>query len=103
MAEKEGCQQCLWLLGSDDEITEVGAMNVFAFMKKPGSEGVELVTPPLTSGCILPGITRRSILELTKEWDQFEVNERKITMPEVSFIDRFSLLDHDETQVIFVY
>jgi len=83
MAESKGCQQCLWLLGEDDEITEVGAMNIFVALKKENSGDIELVTPPLDTGCILPGITRRSVIELTKEWDEFEVNERKITMGEL--------------------
>jgi len=83
MAESEGCHQCLWLVGEDHEITEVGAMNIFVLMQKPNSSDLELVTPPLSSGTILPGVTRRSILELTREWAEFEVNERKITMGEV--------------------
>jgi len=32
---------------------------------------------------ILPGITRRSVLDLTKEWDEFRVEERKFTMNEL--------------------
>lgn len=83
MAESKGCHQCLWLLGHDDEITEVGAMNIFVLLKKENSTELELVTPPLDSGVILPGVTRRSVIELTKEWDEFEVNERKLTMGEV--------------------
>jgi len=82
MAEAEGCQQCLWLIGDDHEITEVGAMNIFILMKND-SGGMELVTPPLESGCILPGVTRRSIIEMAKEWNEFTVSERKITMGEV--------------------
>lgn len=42
----------------------------------------ELVTPPL-NGLILPGITRNSILALSREWNQFRVSERTITMGEV--------------------
>lgn len=42
----------------------------------------ELVTPNL-DGLILPGITRMSILELTRGWNEFKVTERKITMAEV--------------------
>ena len=42
----------------------------------------ELITPPL-DGTILPGITRASILELTREWDEFKVLERPVTMQEV--------------------
>jgi len=83
MAEGEGCHQCLWLVGDDHEITEVGAMNIFVLMQKPDSTDLELVTPPLDSGVILPGVTRRSILELTREWNEFQVTERKITMGEV--------------------
>ena len=83
MAEQEGCQQCLWLVGEDHEITEVGAMNIFILMKNASGTGTELVTPPLDSGCILPGVTRRSILEMAREWGEFEVSERKITMGEV--------------------
>jgi len=83
MAEQEGCQQCLWLVGDDHEITEVGAMNIFILMKNASGTGTELVTPPLDSGCILPGVTRRSILEMAREWGEFEVSERKITMGEV--------------------
>ena len=32
-----------------------------------------MVTPPLDSGVILPGVTRQSVLELTREMKQFEV------------------------------
>jgi len=42
----------------------------------------ELVTPPL-SGLILPGITRDSILHMTRQWGKFKVSEAKITMPMV--------------------
>merc|ERR1719369_2250067 len=30
-----------------------------------------------------PGVTRRSVLELAREWNEFEVNERKLTIKEV--------------------
>jgi len=32
---------------------------------------------------ILPGITRRSVLELTRDWDEFHVEERIFTMDEL--------------------
>lgn len=47
----------------------------------------ELVTPPL-DGLILPGVTRDSLLYLARQWGEFEVNERDITMGE--------LVDHSE-------
>jgi len=42
----------------------------------------ELVTPPL-NGLILPGITRASILELAREWNEFCVSERDMSMAEI--------------------
>jgi len=32
-AEKAGLQQVLWLYGEDHQLTEVGTMNIFIFMK----------------------------------------------------------------------
>lgn len=56
-------QQVLYLFGDDHRVTEVGAMNVFVVWKtREGS--VELVTAPLDYGDILPGVTRRSVLDL---------------------------------------
>uniref|UniRef100_A0A2R5L7H6 Branched-chain-amino-acid aminotransferase n=2 Tax=Ornithodoros turicata TaxID=34597 RepID=A0A2R5L7H6_9ACAR len=80
-AEKQNLQQVLWLFGEEEQVTEVGAMNVFILLKNKSGE-TELVTPPL-SGIILPGVTRQSVLDLTREWNEFKVSERKITMAEV--------------------
>ena len=38
-AESLGCQQCLWLFGPNEELTEVGTMNIFVLMKKPLKDG----------------------------------------------------------------
>lgn len=81
-AMARGYSQILWLHGDDDQVTEVGAMNVFFFLLREGGKR-ELVTPPLTRGDILPGVTRQSILDLTRKWGEFDVVERSITMPEV--------------------
>jgi branched-chain amino acid aminotransferase len=62
----------LWLL--HDYVTEVGTMNLFVFWKNEDGED-ELITPPL-DGTILPGITRDSILQLTKAMGQFKVSEK---------------------------
>jgi len=43
----------------------------------------ELITAPLCRGDILPGVTRRSILELAHEWGEFKVTERAVSMKEV--------------------
>ena len=60
-AAAAGCDQVLWLYGNHEEITEVGAMNIFIVLRNDKGL-VELVTPPLSSGVILPGVTRRSVL-----------------------------------------
>lgn len=82
VAEASGCHQCLWLFGEEHEITEVGAMNIFVCLKKK-SGGLELVTPPISSEIILPGVTRRSIVEMVSGWEGITVSERRITMKEV--------------------
>lgn len=75
-AEKLGFSQVLWLDGVERKyIEEVGAMNV---MFKIGDE---VVTPALT-GSILPGITRKSCIELLKAKGQ-KVSERLISVDEL--------------------
>jgi branched-chain amino acid aminotransferase len=69
-------------LGVFFSIVLVGTMNLFVFWKNAQGE-TELVTPPL-DGTILPGVTRQSILELAREWNEFKVAERPVTMPEVT-------------------
>lgn len=63
-------------------MTEVGTMNLFVYWTNDRGEK-ELVTAPLTRGDILPGITRRSILELCEAWQEFKVTEQTVTMPQV--------------------
>lgn len=82
-AAEQGYQQVLWLYGSDHQITEVGAMNMFFLIRKENSDAVELITPPLTRGDILPGVTRDSILALARSWPEYEVSERFITMKDI--------------------
>jgi branched-chain amino acid aminotransferase len=83
-ALQKGYEQVLWLL--DDNITEVGSMNVFFVLNdETNPNKVELITPPLSRGDILPGVTRDAILQLARtEWnDTVTVVERNITMKEV--------------------
>ncbi|XP_064082305.1 branched-chain-amino-acid aminotransferase, cytosolic-like isoform X2 [Macrobrachium nipponense] len=80
-AERQGLQQVLWLFGPEHRITEVGAMNLMVFFDKGNGEK-ELATPPL-DGLILPGVTRDSLLSLAREWNEFTVSERDITMAEI--------------------
>lgn len=55
-------------------------MNFFTLLTNEKGEK-ELVTPPL-DGTILPGITRDSMLTLARDWNEFKVTERPITMKE---------------------
>lgn len=76
-AEKLGYSQVLWLDGVQHKyIDEVGAMNVFFII-----DG-EVITPELTDGNILPGVTRASALELLKSWG-LKVTERKLAVDEL--------------------
>ena len=57
-------------------------MNIFALFRQKSGQ-LELVTPSLESGLILPGVTRRSVLELACQWEGVEVTERKLTLKEI--------------------
>uniref|UniRef100_G3PP49 Branched-chain-amino-acid aminotransferase n=1 Tax=Gasterosteus aculeatus aculeatus TaxID=481459 RepID=G3PP49_GASAC len=80
-AVKRGCQQVLWLYGEQEEITEVGTMNLFIYWTNEKGEK-ELLTPPL-DGIILPGVTRQSLLDLARTWGEFKVTERTMGMKEL--------------------
>jgi branched-chain amino acid aminotransferase len=81
-ASAKGYAQILWLFGSDLQVTEVGTMNQFFFWHRESDGAKELITAPL-DGTILPGVTRDSILGLTREWKEFQVTERKYTLNEI--------------------
>jgi branched-chain amino acid aminotransferase len=83
-ANEQGCAQVLWLYpdGDDHIVTEVGAMNLF-FVIKTEDGKTELVTAPLTDGTILPGVTRRSVLELAQNAGEMIVSERPLGMKEI--------------------
>lgn len=75
-AQKQGYTQVLWLDAIERRyIEEVGTMNIFFLI------GDELITPPLT-GSILPGITRDSVLRLTRDWG-LKVSEKRISIDDV--------------------
>lgn len=78
--EKRGYNQVLWM-GSNEDIHETGASNVFFVFK--GNNGVlEVVTPPL-DGSVLPGVTRDSVLHLLRGREDIEVSERTIKKNEL--------------------
>ena len=75
-AMEKGYSQVLWLDGVERKyVEEVGAMNVM--FKIDG----KVVTPALT-GSILPGITRRSCIQMLKSWG-VEVEERLVSIDEL--------------------
>lgn len=75
-ATEDGFTQVLWLDAIENRyIEEVGTMNIFFLFED------KLVTPAL-GGTVLPGITRRSVIALAKEWG-ISVEERKISINEL--------------------
>lgn len=75
-AEELGYSQVLWLDGVHRKyIEEVGAMNVMFMI------GDEIVTPALT-GSILPGITRKSCIQVLKD-KGYTVTERLFSIDEL--------------------
>ncbi len=75
-ASKKGYSQVLWLDGVERKyIEEVGAMNVMFRI------GDEIITPELT-GSILPGITRKSCIEVLRS-QGYKVSERLFSIDEL--------------------
>ena len=75
-ASKKGYSQVLWLDGVERKyVEEVGAMNVM--FKIDG----EIITPELT-GSILPGITRKSCIEVLRSLG-YTVTERLLSVDEL--------------------
>ncbi len=76
-AAQKGFTQILWLDAVERKyVEEVGTSNIFFLI------GDELVTPPL-AGSILPGITRYTVLDLVRNWGEYKVVERQISIDEV--------------------
>src|SRR5437016_6908447 len=77
-AKHAGFTQVLWLDGRERKyIDEVGTMNIMLKIDD------EVITPPLSQGTILPGVTRDSALTLMREWG-LRVSERAISIDEVA-------------------
>lgn len=75
-AEEKGFSQVLWLDGVHRKyVEEAGGMNVMFLIKDT------VVTPEL-NGSVLPGITRRSCIQLLKDWG-YKVEERLLSVDEL--------------------
>lgn len=76
-AHDQDYEQVLWLDGVEQKyVEEVGSMNIFFVI-----DG-EVITPQLT-GSVLPGITRKSALEICKKRG-YKVSERRISIEEIA-------------------
>jgi branched-chain amino acid aminotransferase len=76
-AKGKGCSQVLWLDSKEHRyVEEVGTNNIFFIIDN------KLVTPPLM-GTILPGITRKSVLEMANNLG-IQAEERLISINEVA-------------------
>ena len=78
-AEKKGYSQVLWLDSQERKyVEEVGAMNIF--FKIDGK--LYTAAAADTDGTVLPGVTRRSIIELLRDWG-YEVIEGKLAIDDI--------------------
>lgn len=76
-AHEQDYEQVLWLDGVEQKyVEEVGSMNIFFVI-----DG-EVITPQLT-GSVLPGITRKSAIEICKN-KGYKVTERRISIEEIA-------------------
>jgi branched-chain amino acid aminotransferase len=76
-AKKKGYDQVLWTDAYEHKyVQEIGTMNVFFII------GTTAITPDLTQGTILDGITRQSSITLLKEMG-FKVEERPLSIDDI--------------------
>jgi len=76
-AKKKGYDQVLWMDAMEHKyVQECGTMNVFFIIED------KAITPDLSHGTILDGVTRQSIITLLGEMG-FKVEERQISIDEI--------------------
>jgi branched-chain amino acid aminotransferase len=76
-AQSDGSEQVLWLDSVEKKyVEEVGAMNIFFVYENH-------VETPQLSGSILPGVTRRSLIELIPKFTNLSVVEKRVDIDEV--------------------
>ena len=76
LAAKEGFRQLIWTDSNEHKyIEEAGTMNVMFVIN-------DILITPFTGDTILNGITRKSVVEIAKDWG-VEVQERKIEVNEI--------------------
>lgn len=78
----KGCDQVVWIDAVERKwIEEMGGMNVMFVYERDGKP--MLVTPDLSSGTLLPGITRDSLLTLARDRG-WQAVERRISVDELT-------------------
>ena len=76
-AREYNCKDVLWLDAAEHKyVEEIGTSNAFFRIND------EVITAPLDSGTILPGVTRDSVIKLLKKWG-IKVSERRLAIDEV--------------------
>ena len=76
LAQEQGYQQLIWTDAQEHKyIEEAGTMNVIFHI------GNKIITPK-SSDTILDGITRKSVMEIAKDWG-YETEERKVSIAEI--------------------
>lgn len=76
-AKRKGYDQVLWMDAIEHKyVQECGTMNVFFII------GNKAITPGLSSGTILAGVTRDSVIKLLQEMN-IEVEERDLSIDEI--------------------
>jgi branched-chain amino acid aminotransferase len=76
-ARRKGYDQVLWMDAIEHKyVQECGTMNVFFII------GNKAVTPDLSAGTILAGVTRESVIQLMEERGM-EVEERQLSIDEI--------------------
>jgi branched-chain amino acid aminotransferase len=77
LASQEGFRQLIWTDAKEHKyIEEAGTMNILLVIDN-------ILVTPIAGDTILNGITRKSVVEIAKDWGM-EVQERKIEVQEVS-------------------
>ena len=87
LAQKAGYDQIIWTDAKEHKyIEEVSTMNIIFKI------GDTIITPA-SSSTILPGITRRSVMEIARDWG-YKAEERKISIEEIiSALENGTLLE----------
>lgn len=85
MAKEKGYHQLIWTDAKEHKfIEESGTMNIVFEIE-------DKLVSPMPSGTILPGITRKSVLEVARAWGKV-VEERKVSVEEVRMAAEYGRL-----------